>query len=165
MLATGAQEPTLTTSDVAQAAGLVVRSTHGRILLAEPTTKPRWDVVGGVVEVGESVVEAARREALEEVGVPLEVGDLLVVDACRATTEREAITCFLLDGGVHEESLTDTFTYPDGELVRAHWVAPGAVLDRCGPRIGRRLTAVLEALRTGRLPGPPLRLVDGAPER
>jgi 8-oxo-dGTP pyrophosphatase MutT (NUDIX family) len=80
-------------------AGLVVRSTAGRVLLAELSYTQRWDVVGGVVESGESVVEA-----------------------------------------------TD-------------------VLDLCGPRIGPRLTAALDALRTGRLPGPPLMLVDGVPER
>ncbi len=165
MLATRAKEAALGSGEGIQAAGLVVRSTRGRVLLAEPATKPRWDVVGGVVEPGESVVEAARRESLEEVGVALRVGDVLVIDACGATPQRPAITCYLLDGGVHDESLTDAFTYPDGELVRAHWVAPHAVLDRCGPRIGPRLTAALDALAAGRLPGPPLLLVDGVPER
>ncbi len=147
------------------ASGLVVRSTTGRVLLAELSYKPRWDVVGGVVEAGESVVAAARREALEEVGVELPVGDLLVVDSCAATGEREEITCFLLDGGVHDESLVESFTYPDGELVAAHWVDPASVPERCGPRIGRRLVAALDAQRTGRLPGPPLLLVDGLPDR
>ncbi|MGN6612870.1 MAG: NUDIX domain-containing protein [Angustibacter sp.] len=115
------------------AAGLVVRSTHGRVLLAEPKTKPRWDVVGGIVEAGESVVAAARREALEEVGVALPVGNLLAVDLCRATADRPETMCFLLDGGVHDESLTGAFSYPDGEVVRAHWVEPTEVVEPLRP--------------------------------
>ena len=145
----------------------MVRSTLGRVLLAELANTQRWDVVGGVVETGESVVgrrpprgagggrrRAARRRPARGRRVP---GD---------GRERAEITCFLLDGGVHDESLIDAFTYPDGELVRAHWVEASEVRDRCGPRIGRLVsTAALDALRTGRLPGPPLMLVDGAPER
>lgn len=49
----------------------------GRVLLARRAAEPKagqWDLVGGFVEPGETVPEAARREVLEETG--LEIGRL-----------------------------------------------------------------------------------------
>ncbi len=132
--------------------------------MVETTYKAHWDVVGGMVEAGEGLAGAARREALEETGIALAVGDLLVVDTCRASGTRGEVTCALLDGGEHEESFVDSFSYPDGELAAAHWIEPSAVLERCGPRVGTRLSAALQAFGSGRLPGPPLLLLDGSPD-
>lgn len=51
---------------------------EGRVLLARHTYgPPLWALVGGVVEHGESLVDAAGREVLEETGLSVEVGNLL----------------------------------------------------------------------------------------
>lgn len=44
-----------------------------------PPLKNQWSIPGGLVEVGESLREAVAREAREETGLTVEVGELLEV--------------------------------------------------------------------------------------
>jgi 8-oxo-dGTP pyrophosphatase MutT (NUDIX family) len=54
------------------AVGSVIENERGQIVLVNlfryPTGKYGWEIPGGVIEDGESVIEAAGREALEETG-------------------------------------------------------------------------------------------------
>lgn len=62
------------------AGALMVR--RGKVLLVRrknPPNRGRWTVPGGLVELGESVEEAARREVKEELGVRAEVERLFDV--------------------------------------------------------------------------------------
>ena len=55
---------------------------EGRILLCRRAIEPRvgrWTVPGGFMEIGESTEQGARRETLEETGVPVAIEDLLAV--------------------------------------------------------------------------------------
>lgn len=59
------------------AASAVITDSHGRVLLALRGTEPekgRWSVPGGSVEPGETLAEAAAREAFEETGLLVEIG-------------------------------------------------------------------------------------------
>lgn len=59
------------------AASAVITDHAGRVLLVLRGTEPeegRWSVPGGSVEPGESLAEAAAREALEETGLHVEIG-------------------------------------------------------------------------------------------
>lgn len=55
-------------------AAVVASDASGRILLVRSPLRG-WEMPGGQVEIGESLEDAARREALEESGI--EVGDLV----------------------------------------------------------------------------------------
>ena len=60
--------------------GVLVLDAAGRLLVVRRGTEPsrgRWSVPGGRVEPGESLSDAARREAREETGLHVEIGDVV----------------------------------------------------------------------------------------
>ncbi|MFE2143842.1 NUDIX domain-containing protein [Streptomyces sp. NPDC059456] len=59
-------------------AAAIVRDEQGRVLIVNPVYKERWNLPGGHLEEGELPTAAARREVREEIGLDLEIGDLLV---------------------------------------------------------------------------------------
>ncbi|MFQ6000234.1 MAG: NUDIX hydrolase [Anaerolineae bacterium] len=64
--------------------GVVVRK-GSRVLLVRRGQEPRkgeWSIPGGIVELGETIRETARREVQEECGMEVQVGEVLdVIDA------------------------------------------------------------------------------------
>jgi len=64
---------------------------QGRALLVRRNTEPlkgEWSVPGGVLELGEKLRDGAAREALEETGMHVEVGEVLdVFDSIFTDTE------------------------------------------------------------------------------
>jgi 8-oxo-dGTP diphosphatase len=55
---------------------------HDRVVLVKRGHAPlqgAWSIPGGVLEIGETLRQAAAREALEETGLTVEVGELLGV--------------------------------------------------------------------------------------
>jgi ADP-ribose pyrophosphatase YjhB (NUDIX family) len=71
------------------------RDGRGEILLIQRTDNAHWGLPGGHVEPGESVAQAAAREALEETGCEIEVGRLIGVysDPERQTVESSSGEC------------------------------------------------------------------------
>jgi ADP-ribose pyrophosphatase YjhB (NUDIX family) len=60
--------------------GVVVQ--NGRALIVKRAHEPRkgeWSLPGGMVELGEGLVEAVKREIKEETGLEVEVGDVVEV--------------------------------------------------------------------------------------
>ncbi|HEY3929795.1 MAG TPA: NUDIX hydrolase [Candidatus Koribacter sp.] len=53
---------------------------EGRVLLVRRASEPlkgEWSVPGGLVELGEKIVDAVKREAQEETGLVIEPGEVL----------------------------------------------------------------------------------------
>jgi 8-oxo-dGTP diphosphatase len=58
----------------------VVIETSGGIVLIERANEPKgWALPGGFIDYGEAPADAARREAMEETGLEVELSDLLFV--------------------------------------------------------------------------------------
>lgn len=61
------------------AASVVVVDDQGRILLQRRSDNGKWALPGGVMEIGESMADCARREVLEETGIDVELTGLVGV--------------------------------------------------------------------------------------
>ena len=122
-------------------AGLLCRDAQNRILLVEPTYKSTWELPGGVVEAGESPAACVAREVLEELGVPLRVGRLLVVDWLPVRPPKTEGVMMQFDGGVLDLSVTDRFRLPPIELVSWRFFSD-AELDAVLPDYMARRTRI-----------------------
>ena len=59
--------------------GIVIANSSGQILLEQRSDNHMWGLPGGRIEAGESITQAAVREALEETGLTIEITRLLGV--------------------------------------------------------------------------------------
>ena len=94
--------------DVEQGALLLVRRGHA-------PGAGRWSVPGGRVENGETLRQAAEREAREETGLALEIGDLLGTTEVATARERFVICDFL---AIRRDVNETPQAASDAELVR-----------------------------------------------
>lgn len=128
-------------------AHVLARDGVGRILLVRPTGSARWSLPGGGFDAGEYPREAARREAIEELGLGgFEPGELLVVDQCPPSTEPETRTEYLFDGGVLDAPAIDAIRLPPEELDAFEFVDPEQLGRFVTPRLSRRILAALHRL-------------------
>ncbi|GAA2884462.1 NUDIX hydrolase [Streptosporangium fragile] len=93
-----------TLPSVFTSACLLITDTEDRVLLVKPNYRPGWNFPGGIIEAGEAPHDCAAREAMEELGVPVEAGGLLVVhwSPPRRDLPRSMIN-FMFDGGVLDD--------------------------------------------------------------
>lgn len=92
---------------------LVFNESEQRILMVLNSDNNKWTLPGGAVESGETLVQAAVRETLEETGVTVQVGDLVSVNEC-----------FLKDADEHALFFTFRARISDGE---PHVVRPDEI--------------------------------------
>jgi 8-oxo-dGTP pyrophosphatase MutT (NUDIX family) len=130
------------------AAGVLYFDGPERVLLVHPTYKEGWDLPGGYLMPGETPTSGLRRELLEELGTPLPVGRLLVVDWAPNDREGDKIL-FVFDGGeLTVEQLAAIRV--DGVEIECfayhHRAALGSLLI---PRLARRVDAAVDARAKG----------------
>lgn len=130
------------------AAGALFFNNEGRVLLVRPSYKKHWDIPGGYVEPGESPRSAARREILEELGIDVEVGSMLLVDWAPAEGEGDKIL-FVFDGGIWGQRQAEHVNFSDGEIVEARLVDIPDLEKFTPARLSRRIRAATTARLTG----------------
>jgi 8-oxo-dGTP pyrophosphatase MutT (NUDIX family) len=112
---------------VTSAVGALIRDRYGRVLLAEPTYKAQWVMVGGTVGTLERPTDALQREISEELGLalplPVEIGRLLTTDWVPTQPGWDRPMHHLVfDCGTLSEHVFGTCQLPQGELRQIRFV-------------------------------------------
>ena len=135
---------------------------NGRVLLGRRADNGLWDTFGGLVEMGETLVEAAVREAFEEVGLEVRVTKLLGIFDSRVWRTRTKAQMYHVY--FQTEIIGGTPT-ASNEVREFGWLAEDALPD-LHHRQQLTLPVVFKLLRGALpapyfdLPGQPLRGVD-----
>ncbi|GIF37898.1 NUDIX domain-containing protein [Actinoplanes xinjiangensis] len=128
-------------------AGVLFCDEQERVLLVEPTYKPDWEVPGGCVEADESPRAAAEREVLEELGLSVSVGRLLVTDWVGPRDGRTEGLMLIFDGGALVNG--DPVRLPAAELRGWAWCTEPEAAGRLSPLLARRVAAAVRARAAG----------------
>ncbi|MFE2970157.1 NUDIX domain-containing protein [Streptomyces sp. NPDC059340] len=120
----------------------------GRILLVNPSYKERWDLPGGILEVGEDPVTGLRREIREELGIECRVGELRAVDY--GASDWEGAEIIMLTFFVELAARTpQDFDFTDGEITEVAFHDPVEALALVTPRMSDRLRVALRMASGG----------------
>lgn len=122
-------------------AGCLFLDVHKQILLVKPNYKDSWEIPGGVVEEDESPRTCARRETLEEIGLDLLVGRLLVVDYSEHVGDKTESLMFIFDGGVLETNEINAIRLQSEELVKFEFFPHDKLPESMFPTLAKRVQA------------------------
>ncbi len=128
------------------AAGALFVDDQERVMLVRPTYKEYWDIPGGYVEEGETPLQACVREVSEELGLRVEITDLLSVDWAPRADEGDKVL-FIFDGGHLNPSQLAAIAFRDGEIKEWAFVDDDQLDDLTIPRLARRIRATMQARR------------------
>jgi 8-oxo-dGTP diphosphatase len=127
-------------------AGILARNSAGEVLVVIPTYKTDLEIPGGIIEALESPKTCAVRESLEELGLDLLIGRLLVVDY--PSFESDESLQFIFDGGVLSDIQIAQIKLPEAELSSFQFVARANLSGLLNERKSRRLEMSFVALET-----------------
>jgi phosphatase NudJ len=130
----------------------VVRLGHRFLMVQERKYGGTWSLPGGRVEPGEALLEACRREVLEETGVPVRLDGILRLEHTPAGNTSRLRVIFV------GTPLDDTApkAVADAESLQARWLTLDEIAEL---RLrGSELRALLESVVAGR-PAFPLELL------
>jgi DNA-binding transcriptional MerR regulator/ADP-ribose pyrophosphatase YjhB (NUDIX family) len=132
------------------AAGALFCDAQERTLLVKPTYKDHWQLPGGIAEADEAPLVAATRQVHQELGLPLSLGRLLVVDwvAPRDGIAIEGLL-FVYDAATQCDNQTEAISLPANELEDWVWCDDQQLSDRLPPHMLRRITAARHARTDG----------------
>src|SRR4051794_19547290 len=130
---------------VRAAAAAVIGSADGRVLLVDPVYKPQWELPGGAAEVGESPLEACRREVAEELAIDITPRRLLCVDHQMMRPPRRGALRFVFDGGHLDERSLAAIRLPPDELNAWKLVAVDELHAHLKPSVAERVRRGLAA--------------------
>jgi 8-oxo-dGTP pyrophosphatase MutT (NUDIX family) len=106
----------------------------GRILVTQRRDNGHWEAPGGVLELGESIIDGLRREVLEETG--------LTIEPIRLTGVYKNMSQGVV-ALVFRSRVANGTPVPTAESDRVEWWTPEAIAQRMDPAYAVR---VLDAL-------------------
>ncbi len=107
----------------------VIINLAGGVLLTKRNVPPfmgQWVMPGGKIDLGESIIRAVQREVFEEVGLEVEVQNLLDVFE-HVTPGEDRYHFVILYYRCHP--LSDEFNHNDAEVAEARWVPPDELMQ------------------------------------
>jgi ADP-ribose pyrophosphatase YjhB (NUDIX family) len=133
------------------AADVLIRDSLDRVLLVNPTYKAHWDLPGGMVESNEPPRKAAERELLEELGMNVTVGRVLVLDWVGPHGPWDDQLLFIFDGGtLSGEQLADV-SVVDPEISEFGLFELDEAAGMLRPDMAERLRRAQQALAHGHI--------------
>jgi phosphatase NudJ len=122
----------------------VVRLGHRFLMTQERKYGSTWSIPGGRVEPGESLLDACRREVVEETGVPVQLDGILRVEHTPSPNGSRVRVVFVAT------PLDDTppKSVADDESLQARWMTLEEIA--AVPLRGSDLRALLESVAGGR---------------
>jgi DNA-binding transcriptional MerR regulator/ADP-ribose pyrophosphatase YjhB (NUDIX family) len=132
------------------AAGALFSDTDERTLLVKPTYRDHWQLPGGVAEADEAPSAAATRAVRRELGLPVSLDRLLVVDwvAPRDGIAIEGLL-FVYDSPTLTEEQINAISLPVDELEDWAWCDDRQLRERLPAHMLRRITAARHARTDG----------------
>ncbi|MGI9001763.1 MAG: NUDIX domain-containing protein [Pseudonocardia sp.] len=130
-------------------ADVIIRDHVGRIMLVDPKYKPDWDLPGGMAEANESPYQAVQRELEEELGLTLNIGEILCVDWVAPHGPWDDLISFIFDGGELTGEQIAELKLLDGELKAFEFCNEEQARQRLRPYVWQRVAVALDALKTG----------------
>lgn len=124
-------------------AHVLIRDAEDRILLCDTRFKSDWELPGGVVEPGETPRAGAIREVREELGIELEVGQLLVIDWMPPYLGWDDAIEMIFDGGRVQQSELASFVLQDNEISSVALVSLDEATSLVTPLSHRRLSVAV----------------------
>lgn len=129
------------------AAGALIRDEQNRLLAVEPNYRDGWALPGGTVEAGEAPQQGCFREVLEEVGLDLDPGRVLLIFHGLSRGVWGDSTYYIYDAG---QIPSDTvITLQEDELLSYRWLEPAEFENHFDESFAARLKACYRALETG----------------
>lgn len=126
--------------------GLVLNRLGQLLLVRSPKWKRRYTIPGGHVELGETLVEALKRELREEVGLSVEGAELLIIQEAIFSEEFYRRRHFIFFDYMCR-SRSSSVKVDGVEIIGYKWVRPERALDmRIDTFTRRSVEALLERL-------------------
>ncbi|NUU22718.1 MAG: NUDIX hydrolase [Streptomycetaceae bacterium] len=137
----------------------LIPDARGRLVVVNPSYKDGWELPGGMADEGEDPYATARREVLEEIGLDLPLGRLLLCDATPARVYGRMILHFVFDAPALDAAQTRDLRATDVELIGAAALPVEQALAALHPRAAQRAETALALRESGGF----AYLVDGRP--
>ena len=129
--------------------GVLILNAQRELLLCHATGTPRWDIPKGVGEAGETELQTALREVVEETGIALDGADLIDLGRFAYLRGKDLhLHAALLERFDPKRCVCST-RYRDSrgrerpEMDAHAWVGFAAVPTRCGKSLAALLTGKL----------------------
>ncbi|MGC0419815.1 NUDIX domain-containing protein [Embleya sp. AB8] len=132
-------------------ASALITDVDDLVLLVKPNYRDHWNLPGGVIDRNEAPHDACAREILEEIGLELPVGELLVIDWVPEVDPRpRPFVSWMFDAGTLSTEQVAAIRIQVEELDDHAFVTLDRALELLPSMVAPRVPAALRARALGR---------------